>query len=84
MIDASTPTSTRPAGMNPGHKISIMAENSGYSVTRLLIIGLVFHLVFIGSVFDCYFVSPVVKGMQSFKLPSAESKRLVLIIGLRY
>ena len=59
-----------------------MTENSRYNATWLLVLGLIFHLVFIGSVFDCYFKSPVVKGMQSFKLPSAESKRLVLIVGL--
>ena len=59
-----------------------MAENSRHNVTRLLITGLIFHLVFIGSVFDCYFVSPVVKGMQRFRLPSSESKRLVLVVGM--
>ena len=58
-----------------------MADNSRYNVTQLLTVGFIFHLVFIGSVFDCYFVSPVVTGMQSFRLPSAESKRLVLIVG---
>jgi len=56
--------------------------DSRYSVTWLLMIGLIFHLVFIGSVFDCYFVSPVVKGMQSFRLPSGESRRLVLVVGM--
>ncbi|KAF8204456.1 Phosphatidylinositolglycan class N-domain-containing protein [Mycena galopus ATCC 62051] len=52
-----------------------------YNVGRLLLIGLVFHLVYISSVFDCYFTSPVVHGMQSHGLSSAESKRLVLIVG---
>ncbi|KAF8919551.1 Phosphatidylinositolglycan class N-domain-containing protein [Mucidula mucida] len=51
------------------------------STARLLIIGLLFHLVFILSVFDCYFTSPVVHGMNSFNVGSAEAKRLVLIVG---
>ncbi|KAJ7045027.1 Phosphatidylinositolglycan class N-domain-containing protein [Mycena alexandri] len=56
-----------------------MTQN--YNVASLLLIGLVFHLVYIGSVFDCYFTSPVVHGMTSYGLGSAESKRLVLIVG---
>ncbi|PIL26170.1 transporter [Ganoderma sinense ZZ0214-1] len=51
------------------------------SVWRLLLIGLVFHLVYIGTVFDCYFTSPVVHGMQQHSLGRAEAKRLVLIVG---
>ncbi|KAJ7146305.1 PigN-domain-containing protein [Mycena epipterygia] len=54
---------------------------SKYNVASLLFTGLLFHLVYIGSVFDCYFTSPVVHGMQSHGLGSSESKRLVLIIG---
>ncbi|KAJ7738485.1 Phosphatidylinositolglycan class N-domain-containing protein [Mycena maculata] len=54
---------------------------SKYNVAGLLFTGLLFHLVYIGSVFDCYFTSPVVHGMQSHRLDSAESKRLVLIVG---
>lgn len=55
--------------------------SSRYSVAKLLTLGLVFHLVYIGSVFDCYFTSPVVQGMQPFNVGHAESKRLVLIVG---
>ncbi|KAI8992816.1 PigN-domain-containing protein [Trametes punicea] len=51
------------------------------SVWRLLLIGLVFHLVYIGTVFDCYFTSPVVHGMRQYSLSQAEAKRLVLIVG---
>ena len=51
------------------------------SVWRLLLIGLVFHLVYIGTVFDCYFTSPVVHGMQQHSLKKGEAKRLVLIVG---
>ncbi|KAJ7606827.1 Phosphatidylinositolglycan class N-domain-containing protein [Roridomyces roridus] len=54
---------------------------SRYNVGALLFTGLLFHLVYIGSVFDCYFTSPVVHGMQSHGLDSAESTRLVLIVG---
>ena len=55
--------------------------SSHYSVAKLLTLGLIFHLVYIGSVFDCYFTSPVVHGMQSYNVGLAESKRLVLIVG---
>lgn len=48
---------------------------------RLLLTGLVFHLIFIGTVFDCYFTSTVVHGMQQHSLPEAQAKRLVLIVG---
>ena len=48
---------------------------------RLLLLGLVFHLVYIGTVFDCYFTSPVVHGMQHFKDGNAEAARLVLFVG---
>ncbi|KAF8628734.1 hypothetical protein AX15_003748 [Amanita polypyramis BW_CC] len=56
-------------------------------VAQLLALGLVFHLVYIGTVFDCYFTSPVVHGMQRYKVEeskssiAAKAKRLVLIIG---
>ncbi|KAK0480758.1 Phosphatidylinositolglycan class N-domain-containing protein [Armillaria novae-zelandiae] len=54
---------------------------AGYNVAHLLIIGLLFHLIFIYSVFDCYFTSPVVHGMSSFNVGYQEAKRLVLIVG---
>ncbi|KDQ23723.1 hypothetical protein PLEOSDRAFT_1094573 [Pleurotus ostreatus PC15] len=56
-------------------------RSSQYNVGQLLFIGLVFHLVYIGSVFDCYFTSPVVKGMTPVAVPHSEAKRLVLIVG---
>ena len=68
-----------------------MATNSSktrpptrYNVSKLLLIGLVFHLTYIGSVFDCYFTSPVVHGMNRYGAQepgSALAKRLVLIVG---
>jgi len=39
--------------------------------------------VYILSVFDCYFTSPVVNGMKGYNMGVAESKRLVLIVGNR-
>ncbi|KIY66248.1 PigN-domain-containing protein [Cylindrobasidium torrendii FP15055 ss-10] len=51
------------------------------STAQLLIIGLIFHVVFIRSVFDCYFTSPVVHGMASFNAEIKAAKRLVLIVG---
>ncbi|KAL1729115.1 Phosphatidylinositolglycan class N-domain-containing protein [Schizophyllum commune] len=50
-------------------------------IAHLLLLGLVFHLVFIGSVFDCYFTSPVHHGMRSYSLQRPEAKRLMLIVG---
>ena len=54
-----------------------------YNVVRLLVVGLLFHLIYIASVFDCYFTSPVVHGMRSYGSGDsvAASKRLVLIVG---
>ncbi|KAH6902824.1 GPI ethanolamine phosphate transferase 1 [Coprinopsis sp. MPI-PUGE-AT-0042] len=52
-----------------------------YSIPKLLVLGFLFHIVFIYSVFDCYFTSPVVNGMKSHNAGSALAKRLVLIVG---
>ena len=58
-------------------------DQTRYNVVRLLVVGLLFHLMYIGSVFDCYFTSPVVHGMKSYGSGDsvAASKRLVLIVG---
>jgi hypothetical protein len=65
-------------------KIVAPLDQTHYNVIRLLIVGLLFHLVYIGSVFDCYFTSPVVHGMRSYGSGDsvAAAKRLVLIVGL--
>lgn len=53
---------------------------------RFLALAVVFHLIYIYSIFDIYFVSPVVSGMRLFALerpvPSkAPADRLVLFVG---
>lgn len=58
-----------------------MTRETQYHVAELLVVGLIFHLIFIGSVFDCYFTSPVVHGMQHYNAGPGESQRLVLIVG---
>ena len=52
----------------------------------LMILGLVFHGAYMFSIFDIYFRSPVVHGMQPLRADvAALSKRVVLIVadGLR-
>ena len=49
-------------------------------------IAVVFHLVYIASIFDIYFVSPIVHGMRAFSVPrhqgaKAPAERLVLFVG---
>ncbi|EPE34148.1 Alkaline phosphatase-like protein [Glarea lozoyensis ATCC 20868] len=51
-----------------------------------LAIAMIFHLVYIRSIFDIYFVSPIVSGMRAFKVErpdgvEAPAKRLVLFVG---
>lgn len=58
-----------------------MTASSDQNVLKLLTLGLVFHVVFIASVFDCYFTSPVVHGMLPRRAGLGESKRIVLIVG---
>jgi len=57
-----------------------MTTSSG-SIARLLVLGVLFHLIYIGTVFDCYFTSPVVHGMRHYTSPQPQAKRLVLIVG---
>ena len=58
--------------------------SSAAGTSTVLILGLIFHLVFILSVFDCYFTSPVVHGMEHFSAGPGEAKRLVLFVGMSF
>lgn len=52
-------------------------------IVRLLLLGIAFHAVFLWSIFDIYFVSPVVSVSQRFGPPQkdAPAKRVVVISG---
>jgi GPI ethanolamine phosphate transferase 1 len=51
-----------------------------------LALAMAFHLIYVYSIFDIYFVSPIVSGMGSFKVErpdgtEAPATRLVLFVG---
>lgn len=51
-----------------------------------LAVAMVFHLIYIASIFDIYFVSPIVSGMRLFGVErqpdhKAPADRLVLFVG---
>ncbi|KAI1821888.1 PigN-domain-containing protein [Xylaria intraflava] len=58
---------------------------AGVSRFKFVAIAMIFHLVYIYSIFDIYFVSPIVSGMQLFQVQRTEEKapadRLVLFVG---
>lgn len=47
-------------------------------------IAVVFHLIYVYSIFDIYFVSPIVHGMREFAVEgvAAPAQRLVLYVGM--
>lgn len=59
---------------------------AGVSRLGFLAIAVAFHLIYIYSIFDIYFVSPIVSGMQEYQVErpagvEAPAKRLVLFVG---
>jgi GPI ethanolamine phosphate transferase 1 len=59
---------------------------AGIARFGFLAIAVTFHLVYILSIFDIYFVSPIVSGMRLFKIEredgaKAPANRLVLFVG---
>lgn len=60
-----------------------------HSTLQVLLLGLIFHVIYIYSVFDCYFTSPVVHGMRQHRVQwphsapkKAPAKRVVLVVGV--
>ena len=72
-------------------KYRIQSQKARFAMARLgrfgfLGVAIVFHLIYIFSIFDIYFVSPIVHGMSSYGIQrkhgtEAPAKRLVLIVG---
>jgi phosphatidylinositol glycan class N len=62
---------------------------AGISRFGFLAIAMAFHIVYIFSIFDVYFVSPIVSGMREFEVERPEgveapAKRLVLFVGISH
>ena len=59
---------------------------AAFARLRFLALAVIFHLVYIYSIFDIYFVSPIVSGMRLFGVErqshiKAPADRLVLYVG---
>eukprot|EP00127_Corallochytrium_limacisporum_P005930 Clim_evm7s215 gene=Clim_evmTU7s215 len=71
-------------------RYDIMQMETGRAATVILVLGVIFHLVYVCSIFDIYFTSPIVQhGIQpvpnDLGIPEPPAKRLVLFVadGLR-
>lgn len=79
----SRPISTAVSSADEETRRSFCVAMARLSRAGFLAIAVVFHLVYIYSIFDIYFVSPIVSGMREYRLEVREppAKRLVLFVG---
>jgi GPI ethanolamine phosphate transferase 1 len=66
------------------HSCQVPATMAGSTRARFLAVAVIFHFVYIFSIFDIYFVSPIVTGMTVFPIQretKAPADRLVLFVG---
>ncbi len=71
-------------GLDHIRNIPIRHDMARVGRLAFLAIAVVFHIIYSMSIFDVYFVSPIVSGMDAFKvdLVKAPAKRLVLYVGM--